>query len=503
MCIIMSTTTFNWSSPITLSSSSSNSSDAQTAMDINGNIVVLWVENTFIKSSSKSTLDTWTTPVNLSTNGSSPHIVMDVNGNATAIWVERSLIKTASKTLTGTWSNTQSISASGAVSPTVTIDSAGNVIAAWVRGNKIETSTKLLGMTWQNKTSIISTSASLPCIAIGGSGSNTRAVIVWHSTSTNSIYSSTKLLNGTWSSQQVISNSSQTAMCAKVSVDNNGNAAAIWYAYTLTDTLYSNVIIQSSVRCNANGLWCSIKDLSSPGICNPASLNANIKYDYNGNAVAIWNTSFDGSNFYVQSAIKGVKGEWGATTDVATSLYGFKSDISITSNGNVLSSFMFHNGSALLILTSQLNSSNYSAPIWTVPVNVSQGTYNGFPHLATSIQGNNINAVIVWLQSNGSYNVVQVVTGSQLLAQPPSNLVVTQHTNNFGIFTEYCNVLQWTPCTDPNVNYAIYRNGKFINKTSATTYIDNNQTQNGSAVYGVATINNQQSQSKIINYNLF
>ena len=503
----MSTTTFNWSTPLTLSSSSLNSSDAVTAIDSKSNVDAVWVENGIIKSSSKSVSTDWTTAVNLSNSGATlPRLVMDINGNSTVLWIENGLVKTSSKSVNGTWSTAAALSSSGASSPTIAVDTAGNIVTAWIRGGTIESSTKLYGASWQNKV-IITTNLPLSAhIAIGGSGSSTRAMIVWHSTATNLIYATTKLLSGNWSTQQAISNSLSTSMCAKVAIDANANPLVIWYAYTLTGNIYSNVIVQSAYRFNSTGLWSEITDLSTAGICDPTNLSPNIKFDSNGNAIAVWNISFDGSNFSIQSATKPVREKWGSVSskgvsvmNVANSLYSFTPDINIMANGNGLCAFPFYNGASLLILTSEMNLSGRIDPNWSVPSNVSQETNNGFPHVATAMVGDNINAAIIWSQFDGLHNVIKISIGLRLCVDDPANLSVVQNNNNFGIFTEYYNKLQWTASEDSDVvGYAIFRNGKFINQTSQTNYIDNNQAQNRSVTYGVAAINNQQSQSNII-----
>src|SRR5437868_4130636 len=313
----MSTSTFKWSTPATLSSLSVNSSDPRVIIDPNGNIVATWIENGFIKSSTKLVNNNWSSSVTLSNSGASlPNIIIDNNGNATTLWVENGIIKTSSKTLSGNWTTSITLSSTGANSPDLAVDINGNLIAVWTRSNNIESSTKLFGMSWQNKVIISSTTAVSPHIAIGGSGSNIRAIIVWHSTSTNLVYTSTKLITGSWSTAQAISDSTRLSAYANIAMDSNANANVLWYTYNLTGNLYSNVIVQSICRPNISGVWSSITDLSSAGIHNPADLASNVKFDGNGNTIAVWNTSFDGSTFTVQSALKPVRAKWMPATDV-------------------------------------------------------------------------------------------------------------------------------------------------------------------------------------------
>lgn len=497
----MSTTNFNWSTPSTLSSLSDNATNPLITIDPKGNIDALWIENALLKASSKSVNGTWTATTTLSNvSSSSPCMVMDNNGNTTAIWVQNNIVTVSSKTLNGSWLTATSLSSPNASSPTIAVDNGGNLVAAWVRLGNIESSTKLFGSTWQNSVTISSTSASSPHIAIGGS-TNTIAVIVWHSTSTNLVYASNKTLNGNWTTEQIISDPTHTSAYAKIAIDNNSNAIAIWSIYNLTGSLYSNIIIQASCRSYSANKWNAISNLSSVGIYNPANLNKCINIDKNGNAIALWSTSFDGSTFNVQYSIKPVNNIWSPATDIVNSLYSFAFDSGIVSLGNVLLAFMFYNGRSLVILTSEINLSGYKTFEWSVPINVSTGSSNSLPHIVASISNNTINAAVAWINFNGSKNIIQVSTGSQSLVLPPSNLTIVQNTNNLGLFTEYYNELRWTESTDSNLEgYIIFRNGMFLDQinSNTTNYVDNNQTQNGTVTYGVAAIDNQQSQSNII-----
>src|SRR5205085_7395113 len=94
------------------------------------------------------------------------------------------------------------------------------------------------------------------------------------------------------------------------------------------------------------------------------------------------NTSFDGSTFTVQSALKPVRAKWMPATDVINSLYSSKVDLDVISLGSVLATFMFYNGTSLLILTSEANLSGYNNLTWSVPLNISTGTNNGFSYIA-------------------------------------------------------------------------------------------------------------------------
>lgn len=496
----------NWSTPPTvLSGVTLNASDPQVAINSNGDAVVVWVENAFVKSSSKPVSGSWSSVATLSLTGaSSPRLVSDNTGNATAIWVENGFIKSASKTLLGSWGAATTLSMSGASSPTICIDTLGDVVAAWVRNNNIETSTKLFGLAWQARVSINGNTATTPSIAVGGSGSNIRAVIVWQgvASSTNMIFSSTKLIGGSWSSAQVISDAAHNAAKPQVAVDSNANAAAVWYAYDITGNSYSNVVVTTAGRPSLTGNWSDVSGLSAPGIRNPSSLVARIAFDSIGNAIALWNTSFDDETFNIESAVKPVNGNWSAAVDLVNSnLYAYSAELSTTSYGDVLSLLSFYNGASLSIQSVESDINGFLNNFWSVPLTISLGDKNANPKIAASLSSNVIHAAAVWVHFDGTHNLIVASTGAKQLVLPPTALVATQSVNNFGVFTEYYNTLTWTASSDPNVvGYLIFRNGTFVEQVGAdvTQFIDDNRTLAGPVTYGITAIDAQQNQSAMV-----
>lgn len=492
----------NWSSPTILSGASVNASNPLVAVDASGDVVAVWIESNLLKSKTKTVSGSWSSTVNISATGaSSPCLVSDSNGNATAVWVENGIVKAASKPFNSSWSASTALSTAGASAPTLCVDSSGDVVAAWVRSGNVEVSTKLFGMNWQNRTTITSSSAATPCVAAGGSGSNTRVVLTWFgiSNGNNVIFSATKLISGGWTTPVVISeNGAHNAAQPFVAVDGNGNAIAVWYAYDTVGVSSANVTLKTASRPSAGG-WSAVSAISEPGVRNPSTLVARVAFDSIGNAIALWNISFDDETFSIQSAVKPVNGNWSDPVDLATSnLYAYTGDISVTSFGDILSLYMFYNGSSLLIRSVESDMNGFLNNFWSVPIIISTGSNNAFPKIAATVSGNAIKAAAVWLNYNGVNNNAVALTGSKTLPLPPTSLSVTQTTNNFGVFTEYYNTLCWTASTDPNVvGYLIFRNGLFIEQVGAgvTQFIDDNRAQNGSVSYGVTAIDAQQTQS--------
>ena len=496
----------SWSFPPTIiSTSNQNASDPQIAMDSNGNAIATWVENNLIKSSAHPFNMGWNSAATLSSTGaSSPRLVSDPNGNATAIWIENGVIKAATKPFNGNWSSSTSLSNSNASTPDLAVLSTGDVVAVWVRNGNIESSTKLFGAAnWQNRVTINSTNATLPRVGMGGTENNKRAVVVWQGTSgaTNVIYASSKLLTGSWSSQQTISDVTRNSKNAHVALDANSNALAVWYQYDVNGTNYSNVIVRSA-SMPLNSSWSAPVSLSAAGNYNPANLVAKVAFDSTGNAIALWNTSFDNENFNVQSSVYPLRGSWSTPADlVSSNLFAYQSDLSATTFGDVLAAYMFYNGASLLIQSVESDIDASITTPWSVPINFSAGADNGYPRIAAALSGNVINAATIWITSDGTNNLIAASTGAKTIVLPPSNLFVFQQLNSFNVFNDYFNTLSWDASTDPNVSgYLIFRDGQFIEQvdSSVTQIEDHNRVQNGAVTYGVAAVDSQLGQSQTV-----
>ncbi len=494
-----------WSFPPTLVSSASvNASNPQIATDASGNLVAAWIENGAVIAKSKLLNMPWSQHSTLSTHSATtPSIVSDASGNATAVWLENGIVRVSTKSLNGHWSSAFNLSNGGAGYPTVAVNNTGDVIVGWTRGGNVETTLKLFGRNWQTLDVIASSNATYPQIALGGTGSNKAAVVVWQQTTPGtSVFASNKLLSGTFSPQWMLSDPNHNAAFATAAVDANGNATALWYLYDIKNYIYSNVTLQTSSLQATSGNWTDAYALSAPGIRSPSTLVARVAYDGAGNAIALWNTSFDDETFNIQSAVKPLGQPWGNVVDlVSNNLYAFGADLQVCSLGDALALYMFYNGQTLTIQSAETDITGFMNNFWSVPTLISSGSENASPKGAITLSGNAINAAAVWLSSNGTNNQVFAATGRKSLPLPPSNIMVSQNVDNLGIYTDYSNTVTWTASADPSVvGYLIYRNGTFLAEVPANAlyYIDHNRTLNVVSNYAVASVNSDNNYSSMI-----
>lgn len=495
-----------WSSPpVTLSSMMTDSSNPEVGIDSSGNAVAIWVEGGFIKSSSILFGGSWDAAVTISnTNTSSPSLVVDSSGNATAVWLEGTALKTAAKPFGGSWGSGATLSNSGAASPQLAIDNSGNVVLVWANSGLIQTKTKLFGGSWSSTTTLSAAGADSPQVSIGSNG---QVVAVWHGllSLVDTIFSANKTISlGTWSAASAISNPANSSINPQIAVDSNGNALAVWYIFDQSGSIFSNVYLQSAYK--PSGLTWNLPILVSTttqGFYDPSKLTALVKFDSAGTAIAVWMTSSDGSSFTVSSTIlpTGGNGSW-VTPQIdliVDNNFALSFDLSVPASRDAFLDLMFSDGVNIVIDSVVSNIDAFVQNFWAFAGSLSQGNNNGFPKIAAAISGSNIYAVSLWVQ-NGTNNVIQAVTASGTILQPPTNLTVMQSFTNFGIFTEYFNTLSWTASSSPNVaGYIIFRDDVFLGQVDAftTQFVDGNRTQNVSNTYGVATIDNAGTQSSI------
>ncbi|MBS0605294.1 MAG: hypothetical protein JSS60_09725 [Verrucomicrobia bacterium] len=515
LCLSLSVTANEidtWSSPPdTISTTGIDSSNPHIAMDAAGNAVALWLENNVVVSKTKLLNMAWSSPTTLSAAGASePQLVVDPAGNATAIWVESGVVKTATKLFNLAWGSATTLSGAGSSTPQLAVDTAGDVVAVWLTSGGVQSKTQLFGMSWSGSADVLSASASAaPQVNIGPNGT---VVAVWHAlngvTSIFNVTAATKTISGSWSASSIVSDPSINSVYPQVAVDQNGNADAIWFTYNLSGTVYSNVVLQSAYR-PAVGSWATPVNVSQAGKRNPADLVAKVNFSDAGNVIAIWTNSNDGETFRIDSAQTDLNLNWTGTEPIITNLYAYTVDLALNSIGDAFAVYMAYDSSSSSIVINAVEShvGGFAAGFWGSPVTISLGTENGFPKIgAVIVGGTNCYAAAAWINNDGSNNIIQSSFGNGIAVVPPSNLAVVQQSTNFGVFTEYYNVLSWTASTDPNLNsYIIYRNGQIVTFIDATTmplqFIDNNRVQNGPVVYGVSAIDSADTESAIITVN--
>jgi hypothetical protein len=501
--------TITWSSPpTTISGISVTSSEPQVVVDSNGNTTAAWVEGGVVKAATLPYGGSWSSTSTLSgASSSSLNLAIDNSGNIAAAWVQSGVVKAASKPFNGSWSAASSVSSSGASLPVLGMNSSGDAVLVWKRNDTIEASSKLLNLIWGIASVLSPNNSSNPHLGVGTDGT---VMAVWSRVvnGVNVIQSSkAALIGAVWGAAKTVSQSSSPSDYPKVAIDGLGNATAIWFEYSLSGSAYSNVELVGAGLTSAASNWSTPVIINSTsiagGLLNPANLISKIQADNSGNVGIMWSTSDDGSTLSMQAAVKPFGADWTSqfrsTSGDPLSLSG---DLTTTSNGETFMALMASSSGTINILAQEADISSALFPNqWSFPQTLSNEFNNGYPKVASALNGTTMYAACVWINSDNGTNVIQAATGTKTTVLPPSNVQITQDVEDFGVVQNYYNTVTWTASSDPGLaGYVVYRDGTFWTTTefNVTSVIDNNAVQNGPVTYGVAAYDNDGHQSAII-----
>ena len=184
-------------------------------------------------------------------------------------------------------------------------------------------------------------------------------------------------------------------------------------------------------------------------------------------------------------------------------LYGFAFDVADDANGD---GFIVYMSSGTTPSNVSINSIEIQAPTYnlgflTSSVTVSTGSKNAYPKIAGTLIGSTHNLVALWIDNNGTHNLIQAASGTANAIKSPTNLIVTQGELLLGAFIDYFNQVTWHASASPNISkYLIFRNGTFVTSVPNGTlqYIDHNRFQGEQDTYGIAAVDNTGLQSPVV-----
>jgi hypothetical protein len=408
------------------------------AVEPNGNAYAIWNRvagsppNTLIQAARYiAATDTWGAPMTLSGPAAfgPPEVAVDANGNAFFLMARAA----------GGSSQIQVIRyepTSGAMTPTilsssgssaafgqVVVDTNGNAIVVWdepagIHGARYDAQLA----TWGSSVKISEEGGSIPRLAIDGENDVT---VVWSRrppSSTNFViqtarFDSTTL---TWSSPIDLSAPGQIFGGARVAADPAGNVTALWARLNGVHT-----IVQAARFVKATGTWSTAADLSAPGASAEA---VNVAADLDGHVIAIWRRAV-GVTYVIQTTRFDTNlGSWSSVIDLTlpNGLPYPIPQVKFDADGNALALWGFSRpGSGI-----QMQGARYTAASnqWSAPVDLSaagQAALN--PDVGFDAAGNGTAA---WFQSAGGLGVIQTTRWLNVPPNAPTDLVVTSVTGN-------------------------------------------------------------------------
>ncbi len=316
--------------------------------------------------------------------------ITDLSGNALAADYGWSFT-----TADGAWGSAgqiESDSTGDARNPQIAINSSGNAIAVWRQSDGTRDNiwaNRFNGSSW-GTAELIETNdlgrAWRPQIAIDSSGN---AIAVWHQfDGTRDNIWANRFDGSSWGTAELIeTDNTGDAWVPQIAFDSSGNAIAVWAQYDGT-------------RYN---IWANRFDGSSWGTAelietddNGRARDPQIAFDSSGNAIAVWD-QYDGTRIYIW-ANRFDGSAWGTPELIETDNpgpVGGRAQIAFDSNGNAIAVWYQHDGTRYNIWANRFDGS-----AWGSAELIEGGAENAsFPQIALDSSGN---AIAVWQQSDGT-----------------------------------------------------------------------------------------------------
>jgi hypothetical protein len=404
----------NWTLPVDVSLSGSNSSGVQVFMDSGKRTVAVWSgfdgSNYVIYAATKDPSGAWSVPSAVSMPGEDaffPQVAIDAGGNAAAVWSRSNgtnfVIQAATKRLKKAWSVPVDLSSAGkagqdATAPQIVLDQKGFANVVWHRNNGnldiIEFSAQNSSGLWSSPTKLSGRGKeglgdTQPQIAIDQSGN---LMAVWCNAANSVVQWVEKPVGGLWSLPVAISEVSNTVANAHIALDPLGNASTIW---SRSDG--NNMVIQSASK-PLSGQWSAPINLSVSG---EDAIAPSLAVSTDGNAVAAWQR-FDGKSWIIQAAMKSSNGVWAAANNL-TDAGQDASNPQVAMGAAKIAVIVWkrNDGSNFLVQSSKTTLGQK----WSLPYTISlSGEDSADPQISMNSLGQ---AVTVWEKSDGINSSVQ------------------------------------------------------------------------------------------------
>lgn len=477
----------------------------RTAMDNNGNAIVVWKKSDVYREvyMSEYRNGVWSHPADLSDfinlTGTSTEmsltLAMADNGDAVIVWNQHvggttfKLFK--SERRNGVWSHPKSLADGfgpdgiSLYDPQVAMDANGNTIIVWRQhqGSTFQMyKSEYRNNSWTHPTDLSENFSPStqnvfnPQVAMDDNGN---AIITWNqgSGSAIQIYMS-EYRNNTWTHpsglSEYISLAGQPANHASVAMDNNGNAIIAWRQKNGAQTTpWPDIqIYKSEYR---NGSWThpgSFSESISPD--GSYAYEHTLAMDNTGNAIISWyqwnsDSAPSGGNQVFKSEYR--NGAWTHPADIADYISPSGASVDATphvgmdDNGNAIIAWRQSDGT-----NNQVFKSEYRNGAWSHPASISENISPDESSVSTPrlAMDNNDNAIIAWYQSDGTdvqvyiseyrlpptvaTNVASSVgyTSATLNGAVNANYVRTAVTFEYGADSNYGNTVtaEQSPLTD-------------------------------------------------------
>src|SRR5882762_5367052 len=295
-----------FSPPQNVSSNPGASYYPQVAVDSQGSINIVWLDqspgyNAVFFSRSTDGGVTFSTPQNLSNSpagSSSPQIAVD-SGNINVVWVDNTpsnyqIFFSGSIDGGATFSTPKNISNDprGADYPSMAVDSGNNINVAWVVSTRVVPSIIFFsrssdgGVTFSAPIALSTQPSRGPLVAVDSAGNINVVWIEGNNGPVQAIFSRSSDGGATFTAPKVISWPSDANLGLQMALDSKGNISAVWVTQP-----YGNLYLSHSSDGGATFSRTNITNNTGP--YGPGPVAPQIAIDSSDNINVIWNVSGD------------------------------------------------------------------------------------------------------------------------------------------------------------------------------------------------------------------
>jgi hypothetical protein len=341
--------------------------NAQVAMDASGTAVVVWHWGMFgsIRSRHHTPGDGWSPVQQIDNNGEAafwPALAVDPNGNAVAVWIEEVPVPPASHKNeiwanryapddgwgTATRLDTDEAGDGSGPHVDVAVDPAGNAVAVWHQSDGIReniwASRSTLGDDWSVPQLIERDNAGHagdPRVAMDSGGD---AIAVWHQSDGTraNIWANRYSSSNGWGNARLIERNDQgEARLPDVAMDPGGNATVVWHQ---SDGMRFD--IWSNRYTAATGEWGTAELIEDDDTGDADS--AEVGLDADGHATAAWK-QFDGITTGVWANRYTPGDGWGTAKRIESNDVGdaLRPRLAVNANGDAVVVWLQSDGSRL------------------------------------------------------------------------------------------------------------------------------------------------------------
>lgn len=422
-----------WTHPVDLNDNISpdnfHASDVAVAMDENNQAIITWSQLSganYQMFKSEYRLNAWNHPVDIndyfsvsSSNAYNLDVAMSNNGDAVIVWEQSNgthYQTFKSEYRASVWIHpsglNDNISPDGSYSNAahVSMDEDGNTIIAWRQYANYDYAifmSEFRNNSWTHPadlTDFISPGVQMaqePQLAVNDQGD---AILAWqqYDGNINRIFKS-ELRDGNWIHPTGLSDGisplGQSAYSPFAGIDNAGNALIMW----MQSDGSRRQIFKSDYRA---GTWThptSLLDNISPDGQDVGMPQTAMAMDKNGNALIVWQQP-DGSRAQIFKSEYRL-GAWTHPTGLLDNIspdgqHAYDPHVAMDDNNQAIIVWKQFDGS-----TNRMFKSEYRLDTWTHPTgladNFSPAGYANYPKVAMD---NNNNAIIIWMQNDGSFD---------------------------------------------------------------------------------------------------